>query len=105
MGLGDGGQMLGSTGSQHSSAAVAALGAHVDQPVSALDDVEVVLDCNDGIALINQALNHAQELADILKVQTGGGFIQHIDGSAVGALLQFGGQLDALSLTTGEGGR
>ena len=41
----------------------AALGAEVDHPVGALDHVEVVLDDDDRVALVDQALEHAEQLA------------------------------------------
>ncbi len=37
------------------AAAVAAFGAEVDQPIGGLDDVEVVLDHDDGITAVYQA--------------------------------------------------
>ena len=88
-----------------SAAAGAALGAHVDDPVGGLDDVEVVLDDDDGVALVDQALEHVEQLADVLEVQAGGRLVEHVDGAAGGALLQLGGELDALRLAAGEGRR
>ena len=63
-----------------------------------------MLDGDDAIALVNQRLQHGEQLADIFKVQAGGRLVQHVDGAAVGALLQFGCKLHALRFTTGEGG-
>ena len=86
------------------AAAATAFGAHVDNPVGTLDDVQVVLDGDDAIALVHQRLQHGEQLADVFKVQAGGRLVQHVDGAAVGALLQLGGELHALRLTAGEGG-
>lgn len=40
------------TGGKNSTAAVAAFRAEVDDPVGGADDVEVVLDDNDGVAVV-----------------------------------------------------
>jgi len=37
-----------------------------------------VLDDDDGIAVIAQAVQYRQQLRDIVEVQAGGGFIQYI---------------------------
>ena len=63
-----------------------------------------MLDGDDAIALVNQRLQHGEQLADVFKVQAGGRLVQHVDGAAVGALLQFGCELHALRFTAGEGG-
>ena len=41
------------------AAAAAALGAHVDQPVGALDHVQVVLDDNNGVSQFDQTLDES----------------------------------------------
>jgi hypothetical protein len=61
-----------------------------------------VLDDDDRVALVDQALQHPEELADVLEVQAGRRLVEHVDGAAGRALLQLGGQLDALGLTTRE---
>jgi hypothetical protein len=43
------------------AAAVAALGAEVDDPVGAFNDVEVVLDDEDGVAAVDEALEDDEE--------------------------------------------
>ena len=43
---------LRGAGHHQSAAAGAAFGAHVDDPVGRLDDIEVVLDDDDGVALV-----------------------------------------------------
>src|SRR5690606_25328432 len=55
--------------------AVAAFGAHVDDPVSALDHVQVVLDDQDRVTQIRQAVQHVQQVVDVSKVQPGGRLI------------------------------
>ena len=73
--------------------------------VGGLDDVEVVLDDDHGVAGVHQAVEHAQQLADVLEVQAGGGLVEDVEGAAGGALGQLARELDALRLAAGEGGR
>ena len=77
--------LLGRAGGNDPAAAVTALGAQVDDPVGALDDVQVVLDDQDRIARGHEFLQHVDELADIVHVQAGGGLVQNIEGGAGGA--------------------
>src|SRR5580700_4080764 len=99
----DGGYLFGGAGGDDVAAAGAAVGAEVDDVVGGLDDVEVVLDDDDGVAAVDEPAQHAEEFADVFEVQPGGGLVQHVDGPAGGAALQFGGQLDALRLAAGQG--
>ena len=82
----------------------AALGAEVDDPVGRLDDVEVVLDDQHGVAGVDQARQHGEQPADVLEVQAGRGLVEDVDGVAGRALGQLGGQLHPLGLAAREGG-
>ncbi len=73
------------------TAAETTLGAHVDDPVGALDDVEVVLDDDDRVALVDEALDDLEQLADVLEVQTGRRLVEDVDRAAGRALLQLRG--------------
>src|ERR671916_773396 len=44
-------------------------GAEVDDPVGGLDDVEVVLDDDYGVARLREAVQDFEELADVLEVK------------------------------------
>ena len=70
--------------------------------VGALDDVQVVLDDEHGVAGIHQALEHLQQLAHVLEMQARGGLVQDVEGLAALALLQLAGQLHALGLAARE---
>ncbi|CAM5692732.1 hypothetical protein SALBM311S_11115 [Streptomyces alboniger] len=89
----------------HQATAGAALGSHVDHPFRGLDHVEVVLDDDDRVALVDQSAEDRQQLADVLEVQTGGRLVQDVDRAPGGAALQLTGELDALGLAAGQGGR
>ena len=74
----------------------------IHYPVGGLDDVEVVLDDDDCVALVDQGLKDTEEFANVFEVQAGGGFIEYVDGAARRALLQFAGELHTLRLSPGQ---
>ena len=84
------------------AAALARLGAQVDHPVGRLDDVEVVLDHDDRVAQVDQAVEHVEQLGQVVEVQAGGRLVEQIERLAGVGARQFGGQLDALGLAAGE---
>ena len=66
----------------------AAARPEVDHPVGGLDDVEVVLDHHHGVALVDQAVEHLEQLADVLEVEAGGRLVEDVEGLAGGAARQ-----------------
>src|SRR5699024_6015951 len=84
----------------HLTSAVTTLRTHVDEPVGTLDDVQVVFNDDHRIALLHQPLKDPHELADVLKMQTRGRFIQYVHRSPRVTLLQFTGELHPLGITT-----
>ena len=54
-----------------------------------------------GHFLVDKAVDHLEQLLDVLEMQTGGGLcVKDVNGAAGGTLLQFGGQFYTLGLTT-----
>ena len=49
------GDLGGGADGEHLTALAASLGTHVDDPVGLADDVEVVLDDDDGVAAVNES--------------------------------------------------
>src|ERR1051325_5994842 len=70
------GDLFGCAGRHNFSAALAGFRAEIDHPVGAFDHVEVVLDDEQRMAGIDQALKDFQEHAHIVEVQAGGGFVE-----------------------------
>src|SRR5205814_10125258 len=68
-------QGFGRAGGDDASAAFAALRAQINDPVGLLDDVEVVLDDDDGVAEVCQAAEHVEQLLYVVEVQSRGGFV------------------------------
>src|SRR5690242_16999361 len=83
-------KIAGGTGEDHGSAIVACARTKVDHPVGARDDIEVVLDDDDGGASIDQPVEEADERIDVVHMQPGGRLIEHVD---VAGLAELGGEL------------
>src|SRR4051794_13719466 len=100
-----GGDLLGRALGDDDATPRPALGTHVDDPVGGLDHVEVVLDHQHRVALVDQAREHAEELADVLEVQARGRPVEHVDSAPGGPLLELARQLHPLRLAAREGRR
>ena len=87
------------------AAPVAALRPQVDDPVGRLDHVHVVLDDDDGVALVHEGVQHREQMGDVLEVQAGRGFVQHVHGPSRAPFAQLAAQLDALRLAARQRGR
>ena len=102
--LGDGSDLFGGAFGDDAAAALAAFGAEVDDPVGVADDVEVVLDDDDGVAEVGEAVQDFEELADVVEVEAGGGLVEEVEGAAGLALGELAGELHALGFAAGERG-
>lgn len=85
-------------------ASIPSLGAHIDDPVGSFDDVQIMFDDNDRIALVAQAMENFEEEFDVVKVQSGGGFVQNVERAPCIPLGQFKRQFDTLSFAAGKSG-
>ena len=86
----------------HLPAARAGARAHVEHEVRGPDHVGVVLDHDEGVAGVAQALQHGDQPADVARVQADARLVEHEQGvHERGA--ERGGQVDALHLAAAEG--
>ena len=85
-------------GSHDAPALFAGAGPDVDDPVTGRHHAQFMLDHNDGVAGIHQALQLRHQLVHVGRVQAGGGLVKHIQGVTALRALQLGRQLDALGL-------
>ena len=85
------------------SAVFACVGSKIDDPVCAFDDVEVVFYDENGVAAVNEAVEYFDKDADVVKVQSRGGFVEEVKRFARGGSGQFGCEFDALCLAAREG--
>src|SRR5579875_296729 len=93
-----GGDLLRRSGRHDAAAARAAFGPEINDPVGGLDDLEVVLDHQHGVALVDERMQHFEQFADVVEVQAGGRLVEDVERAPGGAPRQFLGQLDALRL-------
>ena len=76
------GDILGRTAGNDLATAAAAFRTKVDDMVRGLDDIQVMLDNHHAVSRFNQPLQDTKQSADIVKMQTGGRFIEDVDGSS-----------------------
>ena len=67
----------GATGNELTASATA-FGSHIYEVVGCADDVEVVLNDDDRIAFLYQTIEHAEQHADIFKVESRSGFVENV---------------------------
>jgi hypothetical protein len=78
----DAGDLFGRAFGDDLAPAFAALGAEVDDPVGIADDVEIVLDDDNGVTEVREAVEDFEELADVVEMEAGGGLVEEIQGAA-----------------------
>src|SRR5580658_5587444 len=98
------GDLFGRALRDDAAAAFATLGTEVDEPVGLFDDVEMVLDDEHGVAERDEALEDVEKFADVIEVQTGGGFVEDVERAAGLALGKFAREFDALGFAAGKRG-
>jgi len=69
-----------------------------------LDDVEMVLDDEHGVAEIDEALENIEEFSNIVRNAGRWWLVEDVERAAVLALREFAGQLDALRFAAGKCG-
>src|ERR1022692_2503204 len=85
VGGGVGGDLFGGSGGYDLAAGVAAFGAEVDDVVGGLDDVEIVLDDEEGAAAFDEFAEGGEEFLHVVEVESGGGLVEDVEGAAAGA--------------------
>ena len=98
------GDLLGCAVGDDAAAAFAAFGAEVEDVVGVADDVEVVLDDDDGVAEVGEAVKDFEEFADVVEVKAGGGLVEEVESTAGLAFGELTGELHALGFAAGESG-
>ena len=78
------------------------LGAEIDDPVGALDHVNVVLDDDDGVAEIDEALQDFEQLPHIVEVQPRRRLVEQVQGLAGAGAGEFRSEFNPLRLAAGH---
>lgn len=76
------GDLLGCALSDDVAAAGAAFGAEVDEPVGLFDDVEMVLDDDDGVAEVDETIEDIHQFANVVEMKAGGGLVENVECAA-----------------------
>ena len=79
-------------------------GAHLDDPIGLGQHLGVVIHQYHRVTVLDQIVHDAGQAHDVGRVQADGRLVQHVE-HAGGAVADRAGQLHALALTGGEGGR
>ncbi len=82
----------------HPAALLAALRTHVDQPVSALDHIEVVLDHDHAVPRVDKPLQHLQQPLHVGEVQARRRLVEDVERPARRDLRELGRELHTLRL-------
>ena len=54
------------------------LGAEIDEPVGIADDIQIVLDDDDGVAQVREAMQDVQQLLHVVEMQAGRGLVKQV---------------------------
>src|SRR5258706_13906174 len=74
--------LLGCALCDDAAAAFAAFRAEIDDPVSLLDHVHVVLDDDDCVAEIGETIQNSKQFLDVVEVQACRGLIENVECAA-----------------------
>src|SRR5205807_1294178 len=102
------GDLLRRSDREQFTAAVAAFGAEVDDVVGGFDQLDVVLDDQDGVAAVDEVAEGLDELGDVGVMEAGGRLVEEEEAAGVvpGRLGEERCELEALRFAAGErGGR
>ena len=87
------------SGCDYGSAFVAPFRSYIDDVIGSFDDIQVVFDNDDGVAVSGEPPQDFGQFVDIGKVEAGCWFIQDVDCLSCAASAQFGRQFDPLGFT------
>ena len=91
---------FGRAGTNQLAAAIATFRADINDPVGGLDDIKVMFDHDNRVALIDQGMKNLEQFADIVEMKACGRLIKDIDGSTRRTFGKLLGKLYALRFAT-----
>ena len=96
-------QSLGSSCRHHPAALIASLRPQIDDPIRALDHLDIMLNHNQALALVDKTMKHSEQSRDVVEVQAGGWFIKDKQRAGSVRFRKVPGQLEALRFSTAQG--
>ncbi len=94
--------LFGCPARHHAAAGRASLRPEIDDVIRGPDDVEVVLDHDHGVALVDELVEHVEQLARIFKMQAGCRLIEDVERAAGAPPRQLARQLHTLRLPAAQ---
>src|SRR5438552_3647224 len=91
-----------SSGGDDIAPAQSSLRSQIDNPVGGLDDVQVVLNDEHGVATVNEAVEHAHKHPHVLEMKTGRRLVKDVECATGIALRQFRSKFDSLCFSPRE---
>ena len=73
------GHLVGGSADHKAAPLLAPFGAHVDDPVRAFDNFEIVFDDDEGISAVAQPQEHFQQFLNISKMKARRRFVQQVE--------------------------
>src|SRR5579859_7925217 len=73
------------SGHNNLPATAAAFRAEIDNPIGNFYDIEIVFNAEHGTTSVNELAEGGEELANVVKVETGGGLVKNIERAFAGA--------------------
>ena len=98
------GDLFGRAGGDDFAALVAAFGAHIDQPVGGLDDVEIVLDDEKRGAGFEEFAKGGEQFCDVVEMEAGGGLVENIEDALIFGAREMRGEFQPLGFAAGKRG-
>src|SRR5580692_6893185 len=86
------------------AAVFAAFWTEINDPVGLFDDVEIMLDDQDGVAERDEAVEDVEKFLDVVKMQASGGLVENVERPAGLALGKFAREFGALCFAAGNSG-
>ena len=77
--------------------------SHLDNPVGRTDDVGIVLNHDNRVALVHKSAKHVEQDANVLEMQSCSGFVEDVERASCISSSKFCSQFDALTLTSRKG--
>ena len=96
-------ELFGGAGGNEGAAKGPCAGAEVDEVVGGAEDVEVMLDDDDGVSFAHKGLEDGEEFGDVVGVKADGGFVEEVEGFSGVSFGEFAGEADPSSFSSGEG--
>ena len=92
-------------GGDDCAALFAAFGPHINDPIGGFDDIEIMFDNDNAIALFDEAVEDFEQFADVFEMESCCWFVENIECASCLCFSEFACEFDSLRFATGQGCR